>query len=137
MQEEQLLFISHAFNDIANEKRALGQNMEKITAFTRRQTSCRFIFLLQTHADASHGGLHYATEKTTDVHEVSCHLAIFLLTSQRSTVGDISHQVISVSAVVQRCLPFDGLWVLCGKTPWRPSSCCVILQSAPDDHVHS
>jgi hypothetical protein len=72
MQEEQLLFISHAFNDIANEKRALGQNMEKIAAFTRRQTTCRFIFLLQTHADPSHGGLHYATEKTTDIHEVSC-----------------------------------------------------------------
>jgi hypothetical protein len=42
-----------------------------------------------------------------------------------------------MSAVVQRCLPFDDLWVLCGKTPLRPPSCCVSLQPTAGDHVHS
>jgi hypothetical protein len=65
------MFISHAFEDLGNEKCALDQNMDMITAFAHRSSNCRFILLLQTHADPSDGGLHFASKKTTDIHEVS------------------------------------------------------------------
>lgn len=32
------------------------------------------VFLLQTHADPTHGALHFGPNKSTDLDVVSCHL---------------------------------------------------------------
>jgi hypothetical protein len=73
-QEEQLLFISHAFNDLGSDTAALCHNMDKIATFAHSQTSCHFIFLLQMHVDPSDGSLHFATNKSIDFHKVNVYL---------------------------------------------------------------
>ncbi|KAF8718441.1 hypothetical protein AX14_011835, partial [Amanita brunnescens Koide BX004] len=93
-KESELSFLSTPFHDLASSivKKSLSENQKNILSFSKKWGSnCRFILLLQTHAE-SNGGLLYGPKKSTDL------LAILTYVLEGLTLHDFSNSVLFINA---------------------------------------